>query len=505
MFSKKFLTSVALSALCIAGSTALVSGVALAQETTSAVRGEVRAAGGAPLSGAQVTVTHGPTGSVSEEGSDASGVFDLRGLRVGGPYTIEVIAEGYQGQRYDDVYLEVGQAFRLSVDLDSSDDEIVVTGTRLADRTVTTSPAPIDVLRGADLRASGYFETNQILRQLTPSFAWATPTTPDGNTHIRSASLRGLSPDSTLVLVNGQRIHSSAWINTSGTIGKGAAPTDLNQIPAAAIGRIEVLRDGAAAQYGADAIAGVINIILREDSGWSAAASYGATEDGGGDTYDGFLHGGFGALPTSWLGTEEDEPLERGKSVDSRPTALILGRLDDTPWKGHHRLIDAWPAVVEAIPAARLLIVGGGPGLPAARERAQASAARDSIELRGFVPEAEIETVWNRASVLAMPSTEEGFGLVFVEAMRRGVPILTSTQDAGAEVGVDQLVFGMPNNLTHDEATECLELFGDKVIPNWDPDPVHRTTRMRQTAKPKYGPFEHEPPAIETIYTQGLA
>ncbi|MEQ1818360.1 MAG: TonB-dependent receptor [Terricaulis sp.] len=179
---------------------------------------------------------------------------------------------------------------------DDGDDELVVTGTRLPDRTVTTSPAPIDVLRGDDLRASGYFETNQILRQLTPSFAFATPTTPDGNTHIRSASLRGLSPDSTLVLVNGQRIHSSAWINTSGTIGKGAAPTDLNQIPAAAIGRIEVLRDGAAAQYGADAIAGVINIILRGDDGWSSALSYGATQDGGGDTYEASLHGGFSVL-----------------------------------------------------------------------------------------------------------------------------------------------------------------------------------------------------------------
>ena len=73
-------------------------------------------------------------------------------------------------------------------------DDIVVTGTRLADRTVTTSPAPIGYLRGADLRGSGYLATNRILRQLTPSYASATPTTPDGNTHIRSASLRGLSP-----------------------------------------------------------------------------------------------------------------------------------------------------------------------------------------------------------------------------------------------------------------------------------------------------------------------
>jgi iron complex outermembrane receptor protein len=179
---------------------------------------------------------------------------------------------------------------------EDAEDELIVTGTRIQDRTVTTSPAPIDVLRGSDLRASGYFETNQVLRQLTPSFAFATPTTPDGNTHIRSASLRGLSPDSTLVLVNGRRIHSSAWVNTSGTIGKGAAPTDLNQIPASAIGRIEVLRDGAVAQYGADAIAGVINVILREDDGWLSAVSYGATQDGGGDTYEASLHGGFDVL-----------------------------------------------------------------------------------------------------------------------------------------------------------------------------------------------------------------
>ncbi len=149
------------------------------------------------------------------------------------------------------------------------------------------------------------------------------------------------------------------------------------------------------------------------------------------------LHGGFDALPVCWLGTEDDQAPETNARKPNRPTALILGRLDETPWKGHHRLIDAWPRVTAAIPEARLVVVGAGPGLAAARTRAEASSARGSIELRGFVPEAEIETVWNEASALTLPSTEEGFGLVFVEAMRRGVPILTSTQDAGAEVGVD--------------------------------------------------------------------
>ncbi|MEG3123395.1 TonB-dependent receptor plug domain-containing protein [Sphingomonas sp. GB1N7] len=157
---------------------------------------------------------------------------------------------------------------------------------------MTTSPVPIDLLRGEDLRASGYQETSEILRQLAPSFAFATPTTPDGNTHIHSASLRGLSPDETLVLVNGKRLHTAAWVNTGGTIGKGAVPTDLNQIPAEGIGRIEILRDGASAQYGSDAIAGVINIRLRTDTKLHASASGGTTFDGGGDTYTFSLGGG---------------------------------------------------------------------------------------------------------------------------------------------------------------------------------------------------------------------
>jgi len=170
--------------------------------------------------------------------------------------------------------------------------DIVVTGTRVSERTATTSPVPIDVLRGEDIRASGYQETTEILRQLAPSFAFATPTTPDGNTHIHNATLRGLSPDATLVLVNGRRLHTAAWVNTGGTIGKGSTPTDLNQIPAAAIGRVEILRDGASAQYGSDAIAGVINILLRKDTALHGSASAGTTYDGGGDTYEFSLGGG---------------------------------------------------------------------------------------------------------------------------------------------------------------------------------------------------------------------
>lgn len=171
--------------------------------------------------------------------------------------------------------------------------EVVVTGTRLSNRTVTNSPVPIDVITREELTRGGHSGTARALQTQVPSLNYPTPTTPDGNTHIRSATLRGLSPDQTLVLVNGRRRHTAAWVNVGGTIGKGAVPTDLNAIPSSAIQRVEVLRDGASAQYGSDAIAGVINLILRDDLGTDASVSFGSTEDGGGDTYDATLDHGF--------------------------------------------------------------------------------------------------------------------------------------------------------------------------------------------------------------------
>ncbi|MCD7099021.1 TonB-dependent receptor [Stenotrophomonas sp. MMGLT7] len=172
-------------------------------------------------------------------------------------------------------------------------DQVTVIGARTQPRTVLASAVPIDVLGAEDIRDSGYTDVSKILQSLLPSFNFPHPTTPDGNTHIRSATLRGLSPDQTLVLVNGKRRHASAWVNTGGTVGKGAVSTDLNAIPVSAIERIEVLRDGASAQYGSDAIAGVVNIVLREDAGFDGTASYGSTEDGGGDTTKVSLDAGF--------------------------------------------------------------------------------------------------------------------------------------------------------------------------------------------------------------------
>ena len=154
--------------------------------------------------------------------------------------------------------------------------DIIVTGTRRTDRTLADSPVPIDVIGADAIANSGQTETNRILNDLVPSFNFPQPSIADGTDALRPATLRGLSPDQTLVLVNGKRRHVSSLLNINGTVGRGSAAVDLNMIPGLAISRIEVLRDGASSQYGSDAIAGVINIQLRSaDNGGRVTATYG--------------------------------------------------------------------------------------------------------------------------------------------------------------------------------------------------------------------------------------
>jgi iron complex outermembrane receptor protein len=159
---------------------------------------------------------------------------------------------------------------------DAPGQQIIVTGSRSTTRTVENSPVPVDVLSGDMLTEGGQTETNRILNKLVPSFNFPQPAISDGSDALRPASLRGLAPDQTLVLINGKRRHTAALLNINGTVGRGSAAVDMNAIPALAIERIEVLRDGASSQYGSDAIAGVINIRLKtaNDRG-KAVASYG--------------------------------------------------------------------------------------------------------------------------------------------------------------------------------------------------------------------------------------
>jgi len=154
-------------------------------------------------------------------------------------------------------------------------DAIIVTGTRRTDRTVADSTVPVDVISADALLNSGQTETNKLLNQLVPSFNFPQPSLTDGTDSLRPATLRGLAPDQVLVLINGKRRHQSALVNLNGSVGRGSTAVDLNTIPPLAIERIEVLRDGAASQYGSDAIAGVINVQLKKGMGGRAQATFG--------------------------------------------------------------------------------------------------------------------------------------------------------------------------------------------------------------------------------------
>lgn len=154
--------------------------------------------------------------------------------------------------------------------------EIVVTGTRAVGRSRLDTASPVDVLSNAALTHQASTELGAALATVAPSIDFPRPSAVDGTDAIRPATLRGLSPDQTLVLINGVRAHTSALLNINGSVGRGAAAVDLNTIPGVALDTIEVLRDGASAQYGSDAIAGVINLRLRQArSGGAATVDYG--------------------------------------------------------------------------------------------------------------------------------------------------------------------------------------------------------------------------------------
>jgi iron complex outermembrane receptor protein len=164
--------------------------------------------------------------------------------------------------------------------------EVVTLGTRRSDRTGTQSAVPVDVIPAAVMHTTGFVETWQILQRLVPSVN--VPHVPLSDNHMRPVTLRGLAPDQVLVLVNGKRRHPSAML-LGGPVLNGSTPVDLNPIPLSAIERIEVLRDGAAAQYGSDAIAGVVNIVLKGGEHRDARLSAGSvfSSEGGRDFRDG--------------------------------------------------------------------------------------------------------------------------------------------------------------------------------------------------------------------------
>ncbi|MCY3955114.1 MAG: TonB-dependent receptor [Nitrospira sp.] len=199
----------------------------------------------------------------------------LTGLIIG------VLAPGVSGQESD----PTEAVTRLK--------EIVVIGSRIEGRSITDSPVPVDLIKGKDMLNTGQLEVGRAIQRLIPSFNFSSSSISDGTDALRPATLRGMGPDQVLVLLNGKRRHGSALIHVNRSVGRGTAGTDMNAIPMGAIKRIEVLRDGASAQYGSDAIAGVINVVLKDDYEGGFRTNYGTTYKGDGDQFVASLDKGF--------------------------------------------------------------------------------------------------------------------------------------------------------------------------------------------------------------------
>ena len=207
--------------------------------------------------------------------------------------------------------------------------ELVVVGSRGAPRLATETSAPVDVLSGADMAARGFNDLTKILEFLSPSFNYPRASSSPSSGGARPATLRGLGPDQVLVLINGHRRHASSIITFNNGIGRGSVPVDFNTIPVTAIERVEILRDGAAAQYGSDAIAGVINVVLKsEPDGGLTSLQYGETQRGEGKTtiaagQKGFALGSGGSL--TMTGEVRDRGATNAAEIDPR-----FGRVTST-------------------------------------------------------------------------------------------------------------------------------------------------------------------------------
>ena len=225
--------------------------------------------------------------------TDDRGSAAFQGLGTG-PHSVVVSAPGFATAEKDVTESEGIVVIALALQAVSDVIEVQANvGTRSQGVRPLESAVPVELVLGERLRSTGQLETGRALQMQAPSFNFSSSTISDGTDALRPATLRGLGPDQTLVLVNGKRRHNSALLHVNTSVGRGTAGTDMNAIPIAAIERIEVLRDGAAAQYGSDAIAGVINLVLKDSPGFSSDTTWGQTYAGDGDTFMQSVHYGW--------------------------------------------------------------------------------------------------------------------------------------------------------------------------------------------------------------------
>ncbi|CAL2084266.1 iron complex outermembrane recepter protein [Tenacibaculum sp. 190524A05c] len=249
-------------------------------QSRATISGTVSDEFGGTLPGAKVSIEG--TTIFTSTNADGFYQFDIEE----GEYVINVSFIMYNNISKS-VEVKVGENATLDFVLSAgfSIDEPISLGSRAQPKSLLKTTVPVDIIFPEEITNSSHLEIGQILHFLVPSFHSTHQTISDGTDHVDPASLRGLGPDQVLVLINGKRRHSSSLLNVNGTVGRGSVGTDFNAIPKAAVDRIEILRDGATSQYGSDAIAGVINIILKQQTEFiDIDGQFGTNTEGDGET-----------------------------------------------------------------------------------------------------------------------------------------------------------------------------------------------------------------------------
>jgi iron complex outermembrane recepter protein len=271
------MTSLIRSTAAILGLCSLLAAPVYGQSSTLITGTVTTKADGLPVPGATVSLV----GSNVVATTDSTGKYQLEvppAFVRAGKVQVKVEGLGLPARIIDVDLAPNAPSTTLDVALSLGFEESITVGSRTIGAEAQKA-VPVDIISQEQIASSGYAETAQVIQAIAPSFNFPRPTITDGTDTVRPATLRGLGPDQVLVLVNGKRRHQSALVHLNGSIGRGSTGVDLNAIPVSAIERIEVLRDGAAAQYGSDAIAGVINIVLKGGvSGPSVSSKFGLSK-----------------------------------------------------------------------------------------------------------------------------------------------------------------------------------------------------------------------------------
>src|SRR5450830_285043 len=265
------------------------------------------------------------------------------------------------------ILLLAAQTANAQTSTDSSakadDQTVVVLGSRSVAKTALDTSSPVGLIGLKDLQTAGPLELGKLLQTLDPSFNFSSTFISDGTDSIRPATLRSLGPDQVLVLINGKRRHQQALVNVQQTVGRGSAGTDINAIPLGAIHHIEVLRDGAAAQYGSDAIAGVINIVLKSNvNETQLSGQFGTTSEGDGDNYSGSINRGWalgedgGYINISAEARKRKETNRAGLDTARTDPPRVTQRIGDSDAKDGYLW---WNAAVPTAATSELYVFGG--------------------------------------------------------------------------------------------------------------------------------------------------